>query len=104
MRCCMAEHPPDALGVPWGGAQSVNNYEKEVYNGDPGYITAIDPQARSVTVQFPCSSAGEPPALPAGPPQLRCQPRCAVQPHLQSSFCTALLRAALYGVVPCSMP
>lgn len=52
---------------PCGWAQSVNNYEKEVYNGDPGYITSVDPQARSVTVQYPCSSAGEPWPPPLSP-------------------------------------
>lgn len=29
-----------------------NNYEKEVFNGDIGLITAIDPESREVTVKF----------------------------------------------------
>lgn len=62
---------------PCGWAQSVNNYEKEVYNGDPGYITSVDPQARSVTVQYPCSSAGEPWPPRSHPLQLcSCKLRC----------------------------
>jgi exodeoxyribonuclease V alpha subunit len=32
--------------------QITNNYEKEVYNGDIGFIKTIDPAARLVTVKF----------------------------------------------------
>jgi exodeoxyribonuclease V alpha subunit len=32
--------------------QVTNNYEKEVYNGDIGFIKTIDPAARLVTVKF----------------------------------------------------
>ena len=32
--------------------QQVNNYDKEVFNGDLGYIQAIDPQKEKVCIQF----------------------------------------------------
>jgi exodeoxyribonuclease V alpha subunit len=32
--------------------QIVNNYTKQVFNGDIGFITTIDPEAESVTVEF----------------------------------------------------
>lgn len=54
--------------------QGVNNYEKEVYNGDPGHITAVDAQARRVTVHFRCSASGAQP-LPSRRPAL--SPPCA---------------------------
>lgn len=38
--------------------QAVNNYEKDVYNGDPGYISEIDPKARRVIVNYPSASSG----------------------------------------------
>ena len=36
-------------------AQSVNNYDKEVFNGDPGYIMSVDAAARRVRVRYPSS-------------------------------------------------
>ena len=39
-------------------AQSVNNYDKEVFNGDPGYILSVDAPARRVRVRYP--SSGQP--------------------------------------------
>ncbi|CAL8469330.1 g8871 [Coccomyxa elongata] len=41
--------------------QAVNNYEKDVYNGDPGYISEIDPKARRVVVNYPSTSSGPKP-------------------------------------------
>ena len=38
--------------------QSVNNYDKEVFNGDPGYIMSVDAPARRVRVRYP--SSGQP--------------------------------------------
>ena len=32
--------------------QTKNNYDKEVYNGDIGFIQHIDPETKSITVQF----------------------------------------------------
>jgi len=32
--------------------QTVNNYEKEVYNGDIGFMTHIDPELKEVTITF----------------------------------------------------
>ena len=32
--------------------QTVNNYEKEVFNGDIGWIVRIDPEEKEVTVDF----------------------------------------------------
>ncbi len=40
--------------------QAVNNYDKEVFNGDPGYVVSVDAAARRVRVQF--TSSGESPA------------------------------------------
>jgi len=40
------------------GVQAVNNYDKDVYNGDPGYITEIDARARRVVVDYPSASQG----------------------------------------------
>lgn len=48
--------------------QAVNNYDKDVYNGDPGYISEIDPKARRVVVNYPSTSSGTPkinPPLPS---------------------------------------
>lgn len=43
-------------GTKWGVGDKVmqqrNNYDKEVYNGDIGYITQIDKDARVLTVEF----------------------------------------------------
>jgi hypothetical protein len=36
----------------------VNNYEKDVYNGDPGYVSEVDARARRVIVEFPTASSG----------------------------------------------
>lgn len=44
--------------------QAVNNYEKDVYNGDPGYISEIDPKARRVVVNYPSTSSGSPKPTP----------------------------------------
>ena len=35
--------------------QAVNNYDKEVFNGDPGYVVSVDAAARRVKVQYPSS-------------------------------------------------
>ena len=35
--------------------QGVNNYDKEVFNGDPGYIVSVDAAARRVRVQYASS-------------------------------------------------
>ena len=43
--------------------QAVNNYDKEVFNGDPGYVVSVDAAARRVKVQYP--SSGESPAAAA---------------------------------------
>ena len=43
-------------------AQSVNNYDKEVFNGDPGYIMSVDAPARRVRVRYPLS--GQPCSTP----------------------------------------
>ena len=43
-------------------AQSVNNYDKEVFNGDPGYIMSVDAAARRVRVRYPSSG---PPCIPS---------------------------------------
>lgn len=32
--------------------QVVNNYEKDIFNGDVGYVTALDPVAQTITVRF----------------------------------------------------
>ena len=37
--------------------QGVNNYDKEVFNGDPGYIVSVDAAARRVRVRY--ASSGE---------------------------------------------
>jgi hypothetical protein len=41
----------DALGA-CGYALGVNDYDKEVFNGDIGQIVKIDPLEREVTIQF----------------------------------------------------
>ena len=33
--------------------QTINNYEREVFNGDPGFVTDVRPSERSLTVEFP---------------------------------------------------
>ena len=52
---------PDGEGLRHGGVeyrkndkvmQIRNNYEKEVFNGDIGFIQAVDPEDRSLTVSF----------------------------------------------------
>lgn len=46
----------EILGTKWGTGDKVmqlrNNYEKTVFNGDVGYIDAVDVVARTVSVQF----------------------------------------------------
>ena len=32
--------------------QGVNNYEQDVFNGDPGFVTVANPAARRIAVQF----------------------------------------------------
>ncbi|BDA44925.1 probable recBCD enzyme subunit RecD at C-terminar half [Coccomyxa sp. Obi] len=49
---------PQLLRVGDRVIQAVNNYEKDVYNGDPGYISEIDPKARRVIVSYPSTSSG----------------------------------------------
>lgn len=33
--------------------QMINNYEREVFNGDSGFIVGVDPLSRSLTVEYP---------------------------------------------------
>lgn len=33
--------------------QTINNYEREVFNGDPGFVVDVRPADRTVTVKFP---------------------------------------------------
>lgn len=33
--------------------QTINNYEREVFNGDPGFVIDVRPSERSLTVEFP---------------------------------------------------
>jgi exodeoxyribonuclease V alpha subunit len=32
--------------------QIVNDYEKDVFNGDIGFVTALDPEANEITMDF----------------------------------------------------
>ena len=48
--------------------QAVNNYDKEVFNGDPGYIVSVDAAARRVTVQYPSSGESPAPTTITSPP------------------------------------
>ena len=48
-------HTCSSVALP---VQSVNNYDKEVFNGDPGYIMSVDAPARRVRVRYP--SSGQP--------------------------------------------
>lgn len=52
---------PDAPSIPHGSRtlrlgdkvmQIVNDYEKEVFNGDIGWITAVHPENREITIEF----------------------------------------------------
>lgn len=56
-----ASDRPQLLRVGDRVIQAVNNYDKDVYNGDPGYVTEIDPRARRVIVDYPSTSSGESP-------------------------------------------
>lgn len=54
--------------------QTINNYEREVFNGDPGRVVAVDPVQRSLVVEFQETdfvriTEGESP--PAGKPTIR---------------------------------
>jgi hypothetical protein len=33
--------------------QIQNNYDREVFNGDAGYVVSVDPQAKTMVVEFP---------------------------------------------------
>ena len=33
--------------------QMINNYEREVFNGDSGFIVGVDPLSRSLSVEYP---------------------------------------------------
>ncbi len=33
--------------------QSQNNYEREVFNGDVGYVVKVDPLGKNMVVEFP---------------------------------------------------
>ena len=57
------------------GRRAVNNHEKEVYNGDPGYISAINPAPRGGSLcNFPAPPRASPCSLlrPAGHAYARC--------------------------------
>ena len=40
--------------------QTFNNYDKEVFNGDVGFVVAVDPRESRLTVQFPALEPGDP--------------------------------------------
>lgn len=56
-----ASDRPQLLRVGDRVIQAVNNYDKDVYNGDSGYVTEIDPRARRVIVEYPSASSGDSP-------------------------------------------
>ena len=33
--------------------QNINNYDREVYNGDSGFIVQVDPSNRNLSVEYP---------------------------------------------------
>lgn len=33
--------------------QTINNYDREVFNGDSGFIVGVDPEERSLDVEYP---------------------------------------------------
>jgi len=33
--------------------QIQNNYDREVFNGDAGYVVSVEPQAKTMVVDFP---------------------------------------------------
>ena len=39
--------------------QAFNNYDKEVFNGDVGFVVAVNPRESRLTVQFPALEPGD---------------------------------------------
>ena len=39
--------------------QTFNNYDKEVFNGDVGFVVAVNPRESRLTVQFPALEPGD---------------------------------------------
>ena len=39
--------------------QTFNNYDKEVFNGDVGFVVAANPRESRLTVQFPAMQPGD---------------------------------------------
>ena len=39
--------------------QTFNNYDKEVFNGDVGFVVAANPRESGLTVQFPALEPGD---------------------------------------------
>ena len=51
------------MALPYECMQATNNYDKDVFNGDAGFVAEIDAKARRVVVKFPPLAQGAGPAL-----------------------------------------
>jgi ATP-dependent exoDNAse (exonuclease V) alpha subunit len=60
--------PPPAWRVGDRVVQMTNDYDRATWNGDLGYIAAVDPARRQLTVRYPAApgGAGSPGSGPAG--------------------------------------
>ena len=51
------------MGLGPGAAQATNNYDKDVFNGDAGFVAEVDAKARRVAVEFTPLSRGARPGM-----------------------------------------